>query len=83
MSVTEFEHRVCGIPCIIEVTHFESVKGSYSYNAPSDMDYYGYTECEYEVLDRRGRPAPWLQRKVTDAIDSDIQEAIARHLCEH
>ncbi len=82
MSVAEFEHRVCGIPCIIEVTHFDSVKGSYSYNAPSDMDYYGYTECEYEVLDRRGRPAPWLQRKVTDAIDSDIQEAIARHLCE-
>lgn len=82
MSVAELEHRICGIPCIIEVTHFSSVKGSFSYDAPSDMDYHGYTECEYEVLDRRGRPAPWLQKKVTDAIDMEIQLRISEVLCE-
>lgn len=78
--MTEIESRVAGIPCIIRVTHFESVRGSYSYNAPSDMDYYGYTESEWEVLDRNGRPAAWLDRKLTDAdrsrIDQEIEEAM-------
>ena len=78
--MTEIESRVAGIPCIIRVTNFESVRGSYSYNAPSDMDYYGYTESEWEVLDRNGRPAAWLERKLTDAdrsrIDQEIEEAM-------
>jgi hypothetical protein len=56
------------------------VRGSYSYNAPSDMDYYGYTESEWEVLDRNGRPAAWLERKLTDTdrsrIDQEIEEAM-------
>jgi hypothetical protein len=67
-----------GIPAIIRVTHFVKVRGSYSYNAPSDMDYHGYTDSEWEVLDTRGRPADWLERKITDAerdrIESLIQE---------
>ena len=44
MYIAEIETRVAGIPCIIGVTHFESQKGSYSYHAASDWDYYGYTE---------------------------------------
>lgn len=60
----EIEMRVCGIPAIIRVTHFVHVKGSYSYNAPSDIDYYGFTELEYDICDRRGRLADWLERKV-------------------
>jgi hypothetical protein len=44
------------------------------------MDYYGYSECEWEVLDRNGRPAAWLERKLTDAdrsrIDQEIEEAM-------
>ncbi len=78
--MTEIESRVAGIPCIIRVTYFESVRGSYSYNAPSDMDYYGYSECEWEVLDRNSRPAAWLEHKLTDAdrsrIDQEIEEAM-------
>ena len=72
----EIESRVAGIPCLIKVTHFESVRGSYNYNAPSDMDYYGYTESEWEVLDRNGRPAAWLERKLTEADRSRIDEEI-------
>jgi hypothetical protein len=78
--MTEIESRVAGIPCIIRVTYFESVRGSNSYNAPSDMDYYGYSECEWEVLDRNSRPAAWLEHKLTDAdrsrIDQEIEEAM-------
>ena len=76
----QIESRISGIPCIIRVTYFDGVAGSYSYNAPSDMDYYGYTESEWEVLDRNGRPAAWLERKLTDAdrsrIDQEIEEAM-------
>lgn len=72
----EIETRIAGIPCTINVTHFSQVKGSYSYSAPSDLDYYGYTECEFEICDRRGRPAPWLERKATDADLRRIEQEI-------
>ena len=72
----EMEYRISGIPCIIRVTHFESVKGSFSRNADSDLDYYGYVDASWEVCDRRGRPAPWLERKVTDRIEDEIYNAL-------
>jgi hypothetical protein len=78
--LAEIESTVAGIPCLIGVTEFSSVRGSYSYNAPSDMDYYGYTESCWEVLDRRGRPAAWLDRKLTGSdrcrIEREIEEAM-------
>jgi len=78
--IAEIETRVAGIPCIVGVTYFESVRGSYSYHAASDWDYHGYTECEFEVLDRRGRKAPWLERKLTDKIINEIEQEIAEQL---
>ena len=78
--IAEIESRIAGIPCLIGVTHFNSVRGSYSYNAPSDMDYYGYTESEWEVLDRRGRPAAWLERKLTDRERSRIDGEVFEHM---
>jgi hypothetical protein len=80
--ITEIETRIAGIPCIVGVTHFESVRGSFSYHAASDMDYYGYVDCEFEVCDRRGRPAPWLERKLTDKDSSRIESEIAEHFAD-
>ena len=80
--IAEIDIRVAGIPCIVAVTHFECVKGSFSYHAASDMDYHGYTECEFEVLDRKGRRAPWLERKLTDDIVADIEGEIAEALAQ-
>jgi hypothetical protein len=80
--LAEIESTVAGIPCLIGVTEFSSVRGSYSYNAPSDMDYYGYTESDWEVLDRRGRPAAWLERKLTDAERSRIEQEVAEAMTE-
>ena len=77
--IAEIETRVAGIPCIIGVTEYECVKGSYSYHAASDWDYYGYTECEFDVLDRRGRKAAWLERKLTDKITREIEKEIAEY----
>ena len=71
--------RVAGIPCQIGIIDFNCVKGSYSYNAPSDLDYRGYTEIEFDVLDRRGRRAAWLERKLTDEDKREIEIEIAEH----
>ena len=76
--IAEIESRVAGIPCLIGVTHYECVRGSYNYNAASDMDYYGYSEAEWEVLDRKGYKAAWLERKLTagdhDRINAEIDQ---------
>jgi hypothetical protein len=80
--LAEIESTVAGIPCVIGVTEFSSVRGSYSYHADSDMDYYGYTESEWVVLDRRGRPAAWLERKLTDAERSRIEQEVAEAMSE-
>jgi len=77
--LAEIETRVAGIPCIIGVTYFESVRGSFSYHAASDWDYHGYTEAEWEVLDRRGRPAPWLAKKLSDKDESRIEKEISEY----
>lgn len=33
----------------VVVDTFLYVKGSQSFNAPSDLDYYGYTECDWRL----------------------------------
>lgn len=78
--IAEIEHRVAGIPCLIGVIDYDRVEGSFSYDAPSDMDYHGYTECDWEILDRRGRPAPWLARKINTREEDAINEAISNYM---
>lgn len=75
--LTKIETKVAGIPCIVGVTSFVSVRGNVS--ADNEMDYHGYTECEFEVCDRRGRPAPWLSRKMTSGDVSRIESEIAEY----
>lgn len=62
----DMDTTIAGMPCQIVVTTSNSVKGSYSHDAPSDWDYYGYDEFEFDVYDRKGYPAPWLEKKMTD-----------------
>lgn len=76
----DIKTTVAGIPAVIRVHNFLSVRGSHSYSADSDMDYNGYTESEWEVCDRRGRPAPWLARKIDDEINERIEETIAKFM---
>jgi hypothetical protein len=74
-KIMEIETRIQGIPCIVKLVSYERVNGSFSRNAASDLDYYGWSDATYQVCDRRGRPAPWLERKATDKdwINIDIQ----------
>lgn len=70
------ECRIQGIPCLVSVDYYEVVKGSYRWDEESDQDYFGYTECEYTVYDRKGYRANWLASKITAADDEAIRDAI-------
>lgn len=73
--------HISGIPCKVEVTYFLVVspwKGP-AHTCPSSDDYYGFEEIEFDVLDRKGYKADWLERKMTDAdvdrIHSEIMQS--------
>jgi hypothetical protein len=82
MYIAEIETRVAGIPCIIGVSYYNRVEGSYSYHAASDWDYHGYTEADWDVLDRRGRAAPWLAKKLTSDDESRIEREIGEYFSD-
>jgi hypothetical protein len=78
--IAKFDSTVAGIPCQIGVMRYSHSPGNYY--ADSDWDYYGYTESEWEVLDRRGRRAEWLERKMTDSIRDDIEIEVSEWMKE-
>jgi hypothetical protein len=82
--LAEIPARVSGIPCLIGVEHYQCTpphRGS-PYSCDSDWDYYGYTECDWRILDRRGRPASWLEQKLTHQDRERIKEEINAHFDE-
>ena len=83
--LTVFDTRVAGIPCQIGVLNYERHAPMSAHQAHSDLEFYGYSEVDYVVLDRRGNPAPWLQNKVSDDSDilAEIQEQMEAELCEY
>ena len=78
--LTKINSTIKGIPCIINVTYYHHQKGSLSYNAPSDLDYYGFTSIEFDVLDRKGYKAPWLERKLTEDEIERIEREIVSYM---
>lgn len=60
------DSKISGIPCKIGVTEYECVEGNYSFNAVSDWDYSGYSNVDFDILDRKGYTAHWLERKLTE-----------------
>jgi hypothetical protein len=62
------------------VIDFTRVEGDS--RADSDWDYYGYTESDWEVCDRRGRPAPWLERKLTAKEADKINDLVSNYFKE-
>jgi hypothetical protein len=74
MSILTFDHRVAGMPCKVEIL---SIDGDYvpaKTNADPDSCYPAeYPEIEWQLLDRRGRPAPWLEAKLTSTEREEIE----------
>jgi len=78
MTPANIESTVAGIPCLVQID-YAFVQRPLGPSADSDWDCYGYADVEFTILDRRGRPAPWLSKKLTDAekerIENEILEA--------
>lgn len=62
--LAEIEARAAGLPCLLGVTHYFERSPDHG-SRDSDMDYRGFVEVEWELLDRRGNPASWLMKKVS------------------
>lgn len=76
------DYTIEGIPCLIGVVDYFKKpphKGS-AQSCDSDLDYYGYEEVDYLVLDRKGYKAAWLAKKVDDQENSNIIELISRYM---
>jgi len=71
----EIDSRVCGIPCRIGVISYIS--------EPQTWDDPGCEDFEYEILDSRGRPAPWLERKMSDKDRLAVEEEISIYMGEN
>lgn len=74
------ETRIQGIPCLVEVLEYEVHKPCFT--ADNDLDYRGYTVCEFEVFDRKGYKAPWLELKMTERDEENILETIKEAYAE-
>ena len=70
--------RISGIPCKAEMVGGYYQKPDYGTWA-SDVDYYGgWFDVEFEIYDRRGYRAKWLENKMT----AKDEERIVNELIE-
>lgn len=70
----DFETRVDGIPCQVDVTYYEPYKPA-TFHCPAEGG-----EIEFDIYDRKGYHAPWLERKLTDDDNERIFEEYENHL---
>ena len=78
--MSEFESTVSGIPCIIKVTGYVNDPGR-TYGLPENC-YPAEFEFEYEVLDRKGYRAEWLERKLTDNDNDRLAEEYSEYMVD-
>lgn len=79
--MTEFNARVCGIPCIIRVTYWEAYQPAIIRADPGNSHPSEGGDGEWEILDSRGRLAPWLQSKLDK--DPDEQDRVSGLVYNH
>ena len=68
--------RVAGIPCLVEVTSYYKYRAATLWGHPDGWSPAEPEEFEFQICDRRGRPAPWLERKLTPTDRRDIERLI-------
>lgn len=80
MYCAEVPATLAGIPCLLGVTHYvPGTPGRYS--GPPEFCYPAEgPEVSFVVLDRRGRPAPWLERKADQAEWERLEELVVSHM---
>jgi hypothetical protein len=70
-----FDTYVSGIPCAVVFERF-STPGNRM--AESDWDYEGHDSIEWHLVDRKGYPANWLEKKLTQQEIQEIERQIRR-----
>ena len=60
----EFTTTVAGIPCICKVTDYQKEK-QWSQDKYGEASPPEHAIFEFEILDRKGYPAGWLEKKLT------------------
>lgn len=71
--------RIAGIPAVARVTYAHYTRPNYASWA-SPEDYYGGWTLSWEVCDRRGRPAPWLEKKLSKTDRNRIEAELIEQL---
>jgi len=68
------------IPCKARILTYYAVPPDPTTWA-SDLDFYGYTELKYEILDRKGYRAHWLDKIVEQKnLENEIRNQILTQL---
>ena len=70
-----FTTKITGIPCKCEVIfHVKPEPMRITGSGYGDAEPPVLEDIEFDILDRRGRKAPWLARKLTQADDYRLME---------
>ena len=78
--IAEIETTVAGIPCFIGVTDYERYRPAFISGPPENCYPAEGGYGDYILLDRKGYRAAWLERKVTDRIEEEIQSEIFEYM---
>jgi hypothetical protein len=68
--------RIQGIPCQVRVTYYRKEDSPILTGPMDHADPGSPVEIEFQVLDRRGKRAEWLESKVTDEDRDTIEREI-------
>lgn len=79
-SIAEFEDRIAGIPCVIAVTYWEPYAGPRVSGPPERCSPAEGGQGKWEVRDRSGRAAPWLEQKLTPLERERIDRAVFNYM---
>jgi len=82
----ESDHDGEDITILVRIDEYKVVKGTYSWNADSDLDYHGYEELDYTVMrvtkiNEDGDEIEVSESLLTPKNHEDIEQAIRDH-CE-
>ena len=78
--IAEIEHRIAGIPCIIAVTDYEGYTPAYISGPPENCYPAEGGTGDFEILDRKGYRAKWLERKLNAKEEDLVQQAIFEYM---
>lgn len=76
----KFSTRIAGIPCICRVLDYSPEKPAYTFGEfgeaiPADPE-----EFDFELLDRKGYKAQWLENKITDDDEIRLRDEFLHHI---